>query len=69
MPCPCWNRRPPLPLTDPRCHFHLAVAYDRTGQPEKARAAFDTARKNHLARQILTPKDRTMLAELKKKFD
>ncbi len=57
------------PLADPRYHFHLAVAYDRAGRPEKARAAFHTARKNRLARQILTPKDQMMLAELEKKFN
>lgn len=57
------------PLTDPRYHFHLAVAYDRAGQPEKARAAFHTARKNHLTRQVLTPLDLQILQELKKKFD
>ena len=57
------------PLADPRYHFHLAVAYDRAGRPEKARAAFHTARKNHLARQILTPTDQSLLTELEKKFD
>ncbi len=57
------------PQADPRYHFHLAVAYDRAGEAEKARAALRTARKNHLASQILTPQDRQMLAELEKKFD
>jgi Flp pilus assembly protein TadD len=57
------------PLADPRFHFHLAVAYDRTQQAEKARAAFRTACKRHLTSQVLTPSDETMLAELKKKFD
>jgi tetratricopeptide (TPR) repeat protein len=57
------------PLADPRYHFHLAVAYDRAGQAEKARAAFHTARKNRLDRQILTPKDQMLLTELEKKFN
>jgi tetratricopeptide (TPR) repeat protein len=53
---------------DPRYHFHLAVAYDRARQPEKARRAFQSACKNHLIRQVLTPTDRSLLAELQKKF-
>ena len=57
------------PLSDPRYHFHLAVACDRAGRPEQARAAYLTALKNHLTSQILTPTDQTMLAEMKKKFD
>ena len=57
------------PIDDPRYHFHLAVAYDRARQPEKAGAAFHTACKKHLTRQILTPTDRDMLAELEKKFN
>ena len=56
-------------LTDPRYHFHLAVAYDRSGLPEKARAAYLTARKNQLTRQILTPTDQSMLDEMRKKYD
>ena len=56
-------------LTDPRYHFHLAVAYDRSGLPEKARAAYLTARKNQLSRQILTPTDQSMLDEMRKKYD
>ncbi len=56
-------------LSDPRYHFHLAVAYDRAGRSDQARAAYRTALKNHLTRQILTPSDKKMLAELKKKFD
>ncbi len=54
---------------DPRYCFHLAVAYDRAGQPEKAREAFRTASKNHLTRQILTPTDKSLLEELQKKFN
>jgi tetratricopeptide (TPR) repeat protein len=54
---------------DPRYHFHLAVAYDRAGESKKARAALQTARARDLARQVLTPWDRQMLAELEKKFD
>jgi tetratricopeptide (TPR) repeat protein len=54
---------------DPRCQLHLAMAYDRTRQPEKARMALHTACKNHLTRQILTPTDRNVLADLQKKFN
>ncbi len=56
------------PQPDPRYHFHLAVAYDRSGEPAKARAAFLAARKGNLAGCVLTPSDRQMLAELEKKF-
>ena len=56
-------------LSDPRYHFHLAVAYDRAGRSDQARAAYRTALKNHLTRQILTPSDNEMLADLKKKYD
>ncbi|MCD4726618.1 MAG: tetratricopeptide repeat protein, partial [Pirellulales bacterium] len=57
------------PQADPRYHFHLAVAYDRIGEAEKARAALLAARKGNLTRQVLTPLDRQMLADLEKKFD
>ena len=56
------------PRSDPRYHFHLAVAYDRIGEAEEARAALATARKGDLTRQVLTPLDRQMLADLEKKF-
>jgi cellulose synthase operon protein C len=56
------------PGSDPRYQFHLAVAYDRAGDTEKARAALTTARKGNLTSQLLTPLDRQMLAELEKKF-
>jgi tetratricopeptide (TPR) repeat protein len=57
------------PLADPRYHFHLAAAYDRAGRTDQARTAFNTALKNHLLRQILTPSDQSLLAELQKKFE
>jgi Flp pilus assembly protein TadD len=57
-----------MPQSDPRYHFHLAVAYDRVGEAEKARTALMTAQKGNLERQVLTPLDRQMLAELEKKF-
>lgn len=57
------------PRSDPRYHFHLAVAYDRTGQAEKARAALSAARKGELTRQVLTSLDQQMLADLEKKFN
>jgi uncharacterized protein (TIGR00288 family) len=58
-----------MPDADPRYHFHLAVAYDRAGQAEKARAALLAARKGNLTRQVLTPLDQQMLADLEKKFN
>ncbi len=54
--------------SDPRFYFHLAVAYDQAGEAEKARAALSTARKGDLTRQVLTPKDQKLLADLEKKF-
>ncbi len=57
-----------LPQADPRYHFHLAVAYDRAGETEKARAALSAARKGKLARRVLTPSDQRMLKELENKF-
>jgi Flp pilus assembly protein TadD len=56
------------PQADPRYQFHLAVAYDRAGETEKARAALAIARKGNLTSQLLTPLDRQMLGELEKKF-
>jgi tetratricopeptide (TPR) repeat protein len=56
------------PQSDPRYHFHLAVAYDRSGEAKKARDALETARKGNLTRQVLTQSDRQMLADLEKKF-
>jgi tetratricopeptide (TPR) repeat protein len=56
------------PRSDPRYHFHLAVAYDRSGDAGKAREALTTARKGELTRQVLTSLDQQMLAELEKKF-
>ena len=58
-----------MPEADPRYHFHLAVAYDLAKQPEKARAALLAARKGNLTRQVLTPLDQQMLADLEKKFN
>jgi tetratricopeptide (TPR) repeat protein len=57
------------PQSDPRYHFHLAVAYDRAGEAAKARTALSAAHKGNLTRRVLTPLDRQMLAELEKKFD
>ena len=57
-----------VPRPDPRCCFHLAVAYDRLGDLEKARAALKQARNGRLERQVLTKMDRKLLAELEKKL-
>jgi len=56
------------PQADPRYPFHLAAAYDRIGESDKARDALKTALKGNLAGQVLTPLDRTLLTELEKKY-
>jgi len=56
------------PEADPRYAFHLAVAYCRTGENDKAGAALKVARKGNLTSQVLTEKDRTLLAELEQKL-
>ncbi|MCC6127015.1 MAG: tetratricopeptide repeat protein [Pirellulales bacterium] len=52
------------PQIDPRYCFHGAVAYQRAGDLEKAREALKRARSLDLERQILTPGDKKLLAEL-----
>ncbi len=54
---------------DPRYRFHLAAAYDAAGETEKARNALRAAREKHLNRQVLTPLDQKMLADLEKKYE
>lgn len=56
------------PGSDPRYAFHLAVAYFRLGEIDKARASFERARKQQLADQILTESDRKFLQELQAAF-
>lgn len=55
------------PDPDPRYHFHLALAYDKAGSQEEARAALAAARDGKLADQILTEKDQQLLAELERR--
>ena len=50
--------------SDPRYYFHLAVAYQRSGNASKAHEALETARKCGLDRAILTSGDRELLASL-----
>ena len=52
------------PQTDPRYHFHLAVALFQTGNKEEARGALETALRNDLRRQILTASDLMYLQRL-----
>jgi Flp pilus assembly protein TadD len=52
------------PNADPRYYFHLAVAYLRTGDIEKARSSLKRAYDGDLTGQILTPGDKKLLAEL-----
>ena len=56
------------PNPDPRYRFHLAVAYGQLGQLDKAKAALQQARAADLEHQLLTKKDRELLAELEKKI-
>jgi tetratricopeptide (TPR) repeat protein len=53
---------------DPRHCLHLALAYDRQGATDKARAALEEAHRGAVERQILTPDDRKLQAELEKKL-
>lgn len=46
---------------DPRYYFHLAVAYARNGERDKARGALDEARSRELADSLLTESDRDLL--------
>jgi tetratricopeptide (TPR) repeat protein len=57
-----------VPRPDPRYCFHLAVAYDRLGDAQQARAALKKARAGDLERQVLTATDRKLLVELEKKL-
>jgi tetratricopeptide (TPR) repeat protein len=57
-----------VPRADPRYSFHLAVAYHGLNDLDKARAALQQARKGDLTHQILTTKDRDMLAKLQQKL-
>ncbi|MGA2030684.1 MAG: tetratricopeptide repeat protein [Thermoguttaceae bacterium] len=56
------------PHPDPRFSFHLAVAYARRGDLDKARAALQQARRGDLDHQFLTAMDRQLLADLEKKL-
>jgi tetratricopeptide (TPR) repeat protein len=49
---------------DPRYYFHLAVAYQRSGQAAKAKEKLYTARQYGLDRAILTSGDRELLTSL-----
>jgi Flp pilus assembly protein TadD len=51
--------------SDPRHKFHLALAYHDIGVKEKAREQLDTAIKQSLEKQILTPTDRKQLQRLR----
>lgn len=53
---------------DPRYPFHLAVAYSRTGEEAKARAAYNRAVESGLEDQILTDSDQAMLKQLQEEF-
>ena len=56
------------PNPDPRYCFHLAVACGRLGQLDKARAALQQARAADLEHQLLTKKDRQLLADLERQL-
>ena len=50
--------------TDPRFHFHLALAKQRQGDATGARASLDVAKRLKLLTQGLVPDERRLLAEL-----
>jgi len=52
---------------DPRHFFHLAAAYEKLDRHQDARAALKRARDTGLDDQLLTKKDRELLADLEKK--
>ncbi|MGQ9576760.1 MAG: tetratricopeptide repeat protein [Thermoguttaceae bacterium] len=56
------------PNADPRWRFHLAAAYERLGQPAKARDAMKQARAGKVETLLLTAADRKLLAELRQKL-
>jgi Flp pilus assembly protein TadD len=56
------------PNPDPRFRFHLAVAYSRLDQLDKARASLHKAREGNLEQLVLTAKDRQLLADLDKQL-
>lgn len=49
---------------DPRCNFHLAVAYQKTGDLVKSREQLDKAMGLNLEGQVLTETDRQLLQDL-----
>lgn len=54
--------------SDPRYAFHLAVAYARCGEMERARKAFEAANRGSLSHHVLTAGDRRMFEELAAKL-
>ena len=56
------------PNPDPRFRFHLAAAYVRVDQLDKARAELRKAREGNLEQLVLTKKDRQLLADLDKQL-
>jgi Flp pilus assembly protein TadD len=56
------------PGSDPRFLFHLAVAYQRIGESDKAREALKKAHDGYLTRRLLTETDQQMLIELERQL-
>jgi tetratricopeptide (TPR) repeat protein len=56
------------PNADPRALLHLAVAYYRIGEMNRARETFKAAEERDLEKQLLTDNDRVLLVELKQKL-
>ena len=57
-----------IPDADPRFVFHLAVAYHRTGEGDRARDTFARVDRQALERHVLTEKDYQYLGELETVF-
>jgi tetratricopeptide (TPR) repeat protein len=53
------------PVRDPRFRFHLALAYQKLRDLETAKIELEKSLKQQLEKQVLTPLEQTMLAEMR----
>jgi Flp pilus assembly protein TadD len=65
----CLEQATAVVVPDPRFVFHLAVAYWRTDQKDKARQLLQQALNKDLENQMLTQSDLRWLAELKRELN
>ena len=57
-----------MPNPDPRFYLHLALAYDRDGQEQKAQTAYVEAVNRGVQSQALTKGDKALLEEFQRKY-